>query len=145
MYAKCKAKVLTSKGLSESFPIGCGVRQGCNLSPLLFSLYINSLPNNMPAFVIQERSTACLMFADDIVLLANNPDTLEAQLNCLNHYCTQSSLNVNTIKTKIIIFSVKPCRHLQKWTFDDKQIDQVDTFKYLGTWFHRNGKFNFAI
>ena len=145
MYAKCKGKVLTSQGLSESFPIGCGVRQGCNLSPLLFSLYINSLPNNMPAFVIQERSTACLMFADDIVLLANNPDTLQAQLNCLNHYCTQSSLNVNTIKTKIIVFSAKPCRHLHKWTFGDKQIDQVDTFKYLGTWFHCNGKFNFAI
>ena len=31
------------KVLSESFGMTCGLRQGCVLSPLLFSLYINSL------------------------------------------------------------------------------------------------------
>ena len=35
--------------LSESFGMMCGLRQGCVLSPLLFSLYINSLVEKLKA------------------------------------------------------------------------------------------------
>ena len=34
---------------SESFGMTCGLRQGCVLSPLLFSLYINSLVEKLKA------------------------------------------------------------------------------------------------
>ena len=37
----CEVKVEERR--SEPFKVTCGLRQGCILSPLLFSLYINSL------------------------------------------------------------------------------------------------------
>ena len=38
-----KARVKTSNGCSESFECPLGVRQGCSLSPLLFSLFPNDI------------------------------------------------------------------------------------------------------
>ena len=37
----CEVKV--GAGRSDPFEVSCGLRQGCILSPLLFSLFINSV------------------------------------------------------------------------------------------------------
>lgn len=42
-YTDSRASVRTQCGLTSEFPVRCGVRQGCILSPLLFSLIINRL------------------------------------------------------------------------------------------------------
>ena len=43
VYEDVSCKVKVGEGQSEPFKVTCGLRQGCILSPLLFSLYINSL------------------------------------------------------------------------------------------------------
>ena len=51
MYASAKSCVMVNNDISELFDVGVGVRQGENLSPLLFSLFLNdmniSLSNKM--------------------------------------------------------------------------------------------------
>ena len=44
-YLSCEVKV--SEEYSEPFLVRNGLRQGCILSPLMFSLYINSLTDKM--------------------------------------------------------------------------------------------------
>ena len=43
VYEDVSCEVKVGEGRSEPFKVTCGLRQGCILSPLLFSLYINSL------------------------------------------------------------------------------------------------------
>ena len=45
MYENIKSCVRTNDETSIFFPSECGVRHGENLSPLLFSLYLNDLEN----------------------------------------------------------------------------------------------------
>ena len=48
MYAKATARVkLTTSEATKSFSCQKGVRQGCNLSPLLFSFFLSGLETEM--------------------------------------------------------------------------------------------------
>ena len=67
---------------SEPFPHTKDVQQGCNLSPLLFSLFMNDLEG----FLKSHSSGFCtlnncmlqlLMYADDLVLLADTANALQ--------------------------------------------------------------------
>ena len=60
---------------TEAFPCQKGVRQGCTLSPSLFSLYISQLQSVLCGNNGGVDSVInTLMFADDIVLLSTSGD-----------------------------------------------------------------------
>jgi len=65
-----------------------GVKQGCPLSPLLFSLYINdtdSLADGIEGAVAGDGNTHVthMLYADDLSLCANEPSQLQTMLNRL--------------------------------------------------------------
>ena len=68
-----------------------GVRQGDNLSPVLFNLYINELAIELKKMNygvnIGGKKVCLLLYADDIVIIAENESDLQIQLDFINQWC----------------------------------------------------------
>ena len=73
MYTQAKSCVLVDGAYSDFFQTNAGVRQGENLSPLLFALYLNDLKDtlnvNMDGLVTLEREGRNLNMDDANVFL----------------------------------------------------------------------------
>ena len=107
--------------MSEYFLCSIGVRQGDNLSPLLFALFINdfskyierkytglSINNCYPTLLdydIAMLHMFVLLYAADTIVLAENVCELQKALDALHNYWGMYKLTVNFKKTKIIVFS----------------------------------------
>ena len=70
MYDTTQSAVLLEGEVSEQFNIGQGVAQGCNMLPILFSIFINQLLDEVEKAGIgitveKDVKVGGLMFADD--------------------------------------------------------------------------------
>ena len=154
MYNNIKSCVSCDGNLSDYFVSINGVRQGENLSPFLFALFINDIEQFLLQYgcsPIEISGTdlqtylklLIIMYADDTVLFASSKENLQECLNGLKQYCDKWKLQINTDKTKIIIFS-KQKNNIDNinFTIGDENIEIVKEFKYLGVTFTHNGNFN---
>ena len=164
MYLNAKSCVRSGNFLSDTFSCNIGVRQGGNLSPLLFALFLNDfelylskhysglqhicedmnriLSDDDVEFFIK---IFVLLYADDTIVLAESAEELQSALNAVHDYCNDWSLHVNTTKTKIVVFSSGKVRNLPTFWFGNNTIDVVDDYVYLGTMFNYNGSHVKAI
>ena len=77
--------------LTEWFDVKSGLRQGCSLSPVLFSLFINdfALSVKSPGAGVDvgaDDKFSILLYADDIVLISDNEHDLQLMLSLLDQY-----------------------------------------------------------
>ena len=123
MYTKVKSCVSYGGQCSDFFPCEMGVRQGDNLSPLLFNIFLSDLQSYlvnkynglsnihdiatdiMDDNLVSYLKIYVLLYADDTILLAESPEELQAALNSMNLYCNDWNLKINVSKTKVVIFS----------------------------------------
>ena len=157
MYENAKSCIRLNGQLSEYFNCNIGVRQGENLSPLLFSIFLNDLEDHMKSACTGIKLSSShddtdlyvnlfvLLYADDTILVSESPDDLQKALNSLHEYCCNWKLTVNASKTKIVVFSRGKVTKLPTWTFGNEILEVQDDYTYLGTIFNFNGKFNKAI
>ena len=139
LYSSVKARVRVGATLSEEFEIRCSLRQGCVLSPCLFSLFIMDL-----AWELEEKGLgvkvrgqwvgSCL-FADDIALLASSASELQAMLDVAAEFASKWRLKFNPKKCGILVIGQK--KQQRKWHLGRDRIDEVDEYKYLGVWVNR--------
>ena len=134
-YAFTRGRVRAYGTDSSTFPIVTGVRQGCPLSPVLFNFAIDWTMRQ--AFASYEGvpispnlSISDLDYADDIVVLGEDPSTLQPILDSVSQYASLLGLRINVRKTKF--FTTAPGPHLPLMV-DGESIESVNTFRYLGS------------
>jgi hypothetical protein len=143
MYLNVKACVRESEKLTDFFDCPLGVRQGCVLSPTLFSFLINELAlevNQNAAYGIQLSpdivQILILLFADDVTLSSYCAFGLQKQINCLKSFADHFGMTVNLKKTKIIVFRKGGFLAANEvWHYGGENIEVVNSYKYLGLHF----------
>ena len=153
MYMNIKSCVQVNNKKSQFFGSQRGVRQGENLSPVLFALFLNDLDNYLfqngnNGITIDVNSDdynsliriITLLYADDTIILAEDADSLQKALDDFAQYCKEWKLDINISKSKVVIFGSKG---KQKYSFhiETEMLEIVDSYKYLGTVFAKSGSF----
>ena len=132
--------------LSSPFKCKTGVRQGDPVSPNLFKLFINDLVDYIDTDVkptLNNFHYNCLLYADDIVLLALSEEDLKKQVEGVEKFCKDWGLEVNTNKSKVMVFNTKGVEITTDVCFRGVKLENVSTYRYLGILFHISGKINF--
>ena len=125
-------------GIGESyidwFQIGKGVRQGCILSPCLFSLYAEYIMRNagleeaQAGIKIAGRNINNLRYADDTTLMAESEEELKSLLMKVKVESEKVCLKLNIQKTKIMASGP-----ITSWQIDVETMETVRDFIFGGS------------
>jgi hypothetical protein len=146
LYNKVGFAVKFPEGVSEEFSCNMGVRQGCPLSPFLFGVFVEMLHDKIMEkaptigaqldYLLPQVVIALLMYADDIVLMAESPDHLQLLLDVLEEFCVEQQMVVNLQKTRIVVFNDSARARNQygplSLRIGDQVVEVESEYKYLG-------------
>ncbi|XP_035260113.1 uncharacterized protein LOC118220353 [Anguilla anguilla] len=131
-----QARVLTGGLQSESFKVDVGVKQGCVLALVLFSLLLSAITHlfhhalghrdgvhleyrldgslfNIRQLQAHTKTKTCqifeLQYADDCAVLAHSPESMQHALNTISGLYQSFGLQVNIQKTEVMVqFTIQP-------------------------------------
>jgi exonuclease III len=146
MYADTHSCVKLPNGITSSFSTKTGIKQGDNLSPVLFNIFIDDIVKLFDSTMCGDVSLCgtpvnSLLYADDLLIITTSPHDLQQSLDKLAEYCNTWKLEINTKKTKVIVF--RPTKKILDYTFNiyGENVDIVNSITYLGISFSYTGNF----
>lgn len=130
IYANSKARVRLET-IGKDFPVRRGVRQGDPLSPKLFTAVLENIFRKLNwddvGLNINGKKLNHLRFADDLVLLEENPAILEQMIQDLSRVSKDVGLEMNATKTKLMTNALEVDIQV-----NDKRLEFVNEYIYLG-------------
>ncbi|KAG1303212.1 hypothetical protein G6F64_010268 [Rhizopus arrhizus] len=149
LFDEVNIEVLLSNATSYRFLPATGVLQGSILSPSLYSIYINQLPAFLCTQPIEEvpstdtrrfaQSINCLLYADDVVLIAAPQDLAILLQQCEDH-SHRLGYRWNPLKCAILA----PSSDTQAYSLYGTTIPRQGIFSYLGIPINPGGYLNTA-
>ena len=79
-----------------------------------------------------------LLYAYDLILIAKFALGLQEHLIFLEKFCRIVGMQVNTSKTKVVVFSSKRKHKQHKFYFEDNTLEVVEYYKYLEIDFNKS-------
>ena len=147
-YAGSKVRIGLQNFISDFIEQNIGLKQGCVLSPLLFALVIDrlakSIEDSLLGATVGSVRIPGLLYADDIVLMANSPEELQSLLNRCAEFGSFSGLDFNVKKSQVMEFhntmdGMDERMGRDRYSIGDKELIVVNTYTYLGVDFSTDG------
>lgn len=141
LYQRVLCQLKTHAGMSKEFSSNMGVKQGCPLSPTLFGLCIDQIEDFIPQALAEEPdgpaigmlTLLLLIYADDVALFAHDIVSLQKLVDAMHTFCENTGLSINVNKTKFMLVRTQKRQEIQPTLmYQEKQIERVDSFMYLG-------------
>ena len=111
MYRAVRSKVVVNGETSAAFDTDVGVRQGSVLSPILFSAFISGVIDEWKrkglGVQIGSRRVGGLLFADDMVLIADSPHMLHRALAVMEEHAALWRYRFNVGKCAVVAMRKK--------------------------------------
>ena len=135
LYVRQQAVIRMADGESDPGTIGRGVRQGCPISPLLFSIYAEvmmteTLGEDEEGILVGGQRVSDVRFVDVQGMVSNIESRLQKLMDKLNETAKKFSMKINIQKTNTMLV----CRDgggVVNITVDGQRVEQVQSFKYL--------------
>src|SRR6476469_2691956 len=143
LYMNQEAVVRIAGGESDSDIIGRGVRQGCMLSPLLFSIYAEMMMKEAIEYVVEGIRVGGelikdVKYADYQGMLANTEAGLQSLMDSINTTAKHYDMKINIKKAKYMVVSRNGGERVNK-TVKGQSVEQVSKFRYLGSLISEDG------
>ena len=139
MYHKIHLSVCLPNDIAQSFSSNIGLKQDCNLSPILFDIFINVL-NEMfdktfcQTEKIKNLTLNNLRYVDDLVLVSETSSGLKNCLDRLQEYCNKLRLTVNiNNKKKKKNYGSGKVKNQTSFIYKNSALDMCKFYSYLGT------------
>ena len=142
-----KHKTLANNKLSDLTHVTFGVPQGSILGPLLFSVYINELPECID-------NSKVILYADDAVMMTEGKTAADItrigqpDLDKILDWCALNRLTINSDKTVQVVYGTKPKTSTVKpplLKIGDDDVVAQKSFSYLGVTLDENMKLDTHI
>ena len=112
IYDKPTANIILNGEKLKAFPLKSGTRQGCPLSPLLFSIVLEVLATEIRAekeikeIQIGKEEVKLSLFADDMILYIENlKDSTRKLLELINEYSKVAGYKINMQKSLAFLYT----------------------------------------
>ena len=129
--------------LTSWFPVSSGVRQGDSISPTIFAFFINDLAEVLKGLhkgiKLDNLEIRCLLYADDIMLMSETEDDMQAMLDFVHEWCRKWRLRVNYAKSNVVHFrnKGKDCSTFG-FHIGDQPVEYATVYRYLGIHMQEN-------
>ena len=134
LYFNQRATIRWNGERTQEFEVGRGARQGCTISPHLFTTYTEKGMRDaeVSKFGVKIGGTyiSNLRYADDTALIAKSEEEIVQLTNSVNEVGNGMNLRLNVKKTKLLVAGTGP-DEVHNIEIDGETVEQVDHFKYL--------------
>ena len=143
-----KSRVRWETEFSDYFSVLTGIKQGGVISPRIFTLYVDCLIRRLREAKIGcylfSIFVACLMYADDLCLIAPSRGAMQQLLAICEEFCNESCLSFNVKKSKALLFGKYDSNLITRLRLNNEELDFVDSWKYLGCTIVSGAKFSYS-
>ena len=135
-YLNMQVRVVWRQTFSEYFHVLSGTKQGGVLSPKIFTLYMDELIRRLRdkgiGCHVMNLFLACLLYADDMCLIAPSRGAMQKMLDICVNFCDEFCLSFNIKKSKVMVFGNTKGKNVTPLTLYDKPLEFVPQWTNLG-------------